>query len=336
VALVTIIEVAKHAMVSPAIVSRLLNGDETLRVSPETRVRVLKSVEELKYVPSYAARSLRMNIPSVISLLLPDTTSTLNANLLKGVEDGARTKDLGVNILRAEILEEGMDRVLKFIREGRTDGILLQIPDSIPDSIYGELEELSIPLVILNSVSEGALPTVVLDDDAAIRIAHDYLTSCGHVNIGFVGGLPSHYPAKRRAESFRSITNLKGLQSPGEWFTELGLTNEDGAKAADYFFALANRPTAVIVANVNAAMGFIAQAHRLGKSLPSDLSIIAIHDVPYAESTWPPLTTIAMPFYELGRRGVEMLFAGKGEVEHVSISDPAPELHVRESVAKLN
>lgn len=334
--MVTIVEVAKHAKVSPAIVSRLLNGDDTLRVSPETRVRVLKSVEELKYVPSYAARSLRMNIPSVISLLLPDTTSTLNANLLKGVEDGARSKDLAVNILRAEILEEGMDRVLRFIREGRTDGLLLQIPDSLPDSIYDELGELSIPLVILNSVSEGSLPTVVLDDAAAIKIAHDYLTENGHTRIGFVGGLDSHYPARRRSESFKAITKSKKLQTQSAWITSFGLTNEDGADAAQFFFDLEDKPTALVVANVNAAMGFIAQAHRLGMALPADVSIIAIHDVPYAESTWPPLTTVAMPFYELGRRGVEALFAEKGPVEHIVISDPAPKLQIRESVAKIN
>ena len=333
--MVTIIEVAKHAKVSPAVVSRVLNADDALRISDETRERVLASVAALKYVPRHAARSLRMNIPSVISLVIPDTTSTLNASLLEGVEFAARAKDLSVNLIRAEILDSGFSELLRFVREGRTDGLLVQIPDKKTIDIYLELEQLPVPVVLLNSVSSGDIPTIIMDDQTAVSIAMDYLVESGHTEIGFAGGFVSHDPALRRQLGFEKYIHEHKLKSEQAWITNFGLTNKEGFEAADYFLNLENKPTAVIVANVNAAMGFIAQAHREGFSLPGDLSIVAIHDVPYADATWPPLTTVEMPFYSLGLRGVELLLTSTDEIAHEIITTPSPKLHIRGSVQTL-
>ena len=333
--MVTIIDVAKSAEVSPAIVSRVVNGDETLRISPETRARVLAAVSEMHYAPSHAARSLRMNVPSVISLVIPDTTSTINSNLLRGVEDAARARNLAVNIVSAELLESGMETVLRFIKEGRTDGLLLQVPDKLPASIEKELGRLTTPLTLLNSSTSGSISTVALDDAAGVSVAYRHLVEMGHTKIGFVGGFPTHAPAKRRQKAYENLNKSHNLAQKPEWTTNLGLSNEAGVMAAEYFMKLKQRPTAVIVANVNAAMGFIAQCHRLGANLPQEMSIISIHDVPYAEATWPPLSAVAMPFYQLGFTGVEILFSNTGEAVHKVIKNPIPELRSRESVLDL-
>lgn len=333
--MVTIIDVAKAAEVSPAIVSRVMNGDESLRISADTRARVLKAVAEHKYAPSHAARSLRMNVPSVISLVIPDTTSTINSNLLRGVEDAARARNLAVNVISAEILETGMETVLRFIREGRTDGLLLQVPDKLPISVEKELSKFTTPLTLLNSSTSGNISSVVLDDAAGVEIAFNHLVEMGHSKIGFVGGFPTHGPAKRRQKAFEKLNARHGFRQNAEWTTNLGLSTDAGVLAAEYIMNLKKKPTAVIVANVNAAMGFIGHCHRLGTNLPKDMSIISIHDVPYAEATWPPLTAVAMPFYQLGFTGVELLFAENDQPAHKTIKNPPPELRMRESVQNL-
>jgi len=96
-------------------------------------------------------------------------------------------------------------------------------------------------------------------------------------------------------------------------------------------------PTAILVANVNAAIGALAEARSLGISVPDDVSVVALHDAWTAENTWPPLTTVRMPLYELGRRAAEAVFArmSGGAVSDVTVADVAPELIERESTASL-
>lgn len=332
----TILDVARAAKVSPAVVSRVVSGDSSLRISSETRARVLEAVERMQYAPRQAARSLRTNSPSVISLVIPDTTSTINRRLLQGVEDAAMDLKLAVNILSAELMNSALDTLVDFVRAGRTDGLLVQVPDLFPLSAEEKLASLNKPVVLLNSLNSGPLSTASLDDHAGVEVAFNHLLEMGHENIGFAGGQVGHGSAARRQVAFEQLCAEHGVKNSSDWITNFGLSNEDGALAARHFLELENAPTAVICANVNSAMGFIAQSHRLGATLPDQISLVAIHDVPYADATWPPLTTVAMPFYELGTKGVELLFGPKSKnVVHEVVRSPSPILKKRESVRKL-
>lgn len=329
--MVTISDVAKHAQVSPAVVSRVLNDDPSLRIGVETRARVLSAVEELDYVPRHAARSLRMHLPSVLSLVLPDATSAVHANLIRGVESAAFGRNLVINVLQAEHIVSEPDWLPRFVREGRTDGLLLQVPDLAPAGVFSGLSQLSVPVVLLNSIESGSLSTIVYDDRAGVRVGVEALVELGHHRVGYVGGPPSSRSAVRRKAAFEEVAAELGLAVRAEWKTDLGFTTENGRSAAAVLLNAADRPTGVFIANVNCAMGFIAEAHRMGADLPGDVSLVALHDVPYAEATWPPLTTVEMPNAALGSAAVELLFERQSEPRHITITDPAPLLHLRAS-----
>jgi LacI family transcriptional regulator len=97
-------------------------------------------------------------------------------------------------------------------------------------------------------------------------------------------------------------------------------------------------PTALFIANVNAAFGALAEARTIGVRVPEDVSIIAMHEAWSAENSWPPLTTVKMPLYELGTRAVQSLWArlhSGTTLEDLVVSDPPPHLIVRESTARL-
>lgn len=331
----TISEVARRAEVSPAVVSRVLNEDATLRISPETRARVLSAVEQLDYVPRHAARSLRMHLPSVISLVVPDSTSALWSEMVRGVEEAASERNLAVNLLRAEHMEREPGWLPRLVREGRTDGLLLQMPDRVAEEAFADLSALGIPLVLLNSIDRGALATVIFDDLAAVQTGLKALVELGHRRIGYVGGPIANSPARRRSSAFFAVAAKFGIEVQPEWITDFGFTTDDGRVAARAILGAENRPSAVLIANVNAAMGFIAEAHRIGSVLPDDLSMIALHEVPYAEATWPPLSTIEMPNAALGSAAVELLFDRGPEVKHVTITEPAPILHLRASTVAV-
>ena len=130
---------------------------------------MLSAVDELNYVPRHAARSLRMHLPSVISLVLPDATSAVHSELIRGVESVALARNLAINLLRAEHIVSEPEWLPRFVREGRTDGVLLQVPDLAEQGVFSVLAELGVPLVLLNSIDTGPLATIVYDDRAGIR-----------------------------------------------------------------------------------------------------------------------------------------------------------------------
>jgi len=94
-------------------------------------------------------------------------------------------------------------------------------------------------------------------------------------------------------------------------------------------------PTALVVANVDAALGVLAELHARGLRVPDDVSIVALHDVWYADAIWPPITTVKAPLNELGAAAVALLMDSQpsDEVVHRVVTNPAPQLTIRQSTA---
>ncbi|SED96360.1 LacI family DNA-binding transcriptional regulator [Ruania alba] len=328
-------DVAKRAGVSPAVVSRVYNGDPTLRISSDTRQRVLSAIEELNYVPRRAARALRMNLQSAITLVTPEPTSAMYTELIGGIERAALGRDLQVVVAGAETANQAPGWLTRMVDEGRTDGVLLQPTPATSDEQRAELMKLRVPVVtILSTDPQVHLPSVVLDDAQGIRVAVDHLIAHGHHRIGFLGGVPGFASADRRHDGFVHGLRAHGLRARSEWATDAGYLATDGRAAIRKLWTLSDRPTAVVVANVNAAIGALAELHLLGARLPEDLSIVTLHDVWYADAVWPPLTTVKLPLHELGIAAVEHLSQNTSTGE-TTIEDPKPQLIPRSSVQPL-
>lgn len=332
-------DVAALAGVSAATVSRVLASDERFRVRPETRERVLDAARQLDYVPSHAGRSLRTARSSAIAVAVPDVTSAVFAELTAGATEAATAHGLSLVLAKAEQLAAESDWISRVWGKGRVDGLILQIPDGAPPGLVESLARQELPVVLINSLGEGPLDTIVLDDDAAISVAVEHLVGLGHRDIGFIGGLPSNATSVRRRAGFMSALRERGLPVPGEaapseWMTDRGYGGHDGRTAAAHLLASPSLPTAVVVANLNAALGVLAEIHRSPLRVPDDMSLIALHDVWYADALWPPLTTVRMPLRELGAAAVRMLLDhDREEPVHAVVSAP-PVLIVRESTAR--
>jgi LacI family transcriptional regulator len=108
-----------------------------------------------------------------------------------------------------------------------------------------------------------------------------------------------------------------------------------GATAAAGLLQLTPRPTALVAANAVAAVGAMAAVRSQGLSVPEDISVVALHDIPQAAYLNPPLTTVRMPLAELGSRSVDMILTmiNGGQVGHVVVATP-PELIVRGSATR--
>jgi LacI family transcriptional regulator len=334
--MVKISDVAALAGVSPSAVSRVLSGDATLRVSEGTRARVLAAVRQLDYVPNHAGRSLRTSRSSTIALVVPDVTSAVFAELASGAEREAASRGLAIVLGRAESLGEaagGGDWLRRMVGEARIDGVILQLPDGEPTS---DLESLLIgqaPIVVINSVDSGPLSTIVLEDAEGIRVAFEHLRGLGHNRLGFVGGLPGSETGQRRERGFRAALADAGLTVDGRWITTLGYAGANGREAIEALLARGPLPTGLVVANLNAALGVLAAIHARGLRVPDDVSIVALHDVWYADATWPPITTVRMPLGALGAAAVTRVADGASDVTHTVIDAPSPQLVLRQSTA---
>lgn len=329
----TLSDVAQRAGVSISAVSRVLTDAPGARVSQQTRARIKAAAAELSYRPNFAGRALKSARTNVIALIAPDLTNALHAELVLGVEDEADRRGYMLLLGRAEDLQPGGEMISRLIGEGRVDGLLVQVGDTTTPKQLQELISANLPVIFMSSIAAGHPSGVVLQDEEGARIATQHLIDLGHHDIGLVGGLASTYTAKRRLAGFRGSMRGAGLPVNPSWVTNLGYRPDQGRAALRQIMSRPTRPTALVVSNVNAAIGALSEARREGLVVPDDLSIVSVHDAWTAENTWPPLTAVKMAMYELGRAAVSALYNrlhGLVVEDHI-VSDPVPRLIVRES-----
>lgn len=331
-----LVDVANAADVSISVVSRILNADPSLRVATKTRERVLAAAKELRYQPNHAARALRLSKNSAIALLTPDYANAIFSEIARGVEEEADIRNLSVLINRANAIESADGWLRRIVEEGRADGIILQAPDGVTKEGLEKLISGTLPIVLINSRDDSKLSHIIFDDAGAVELALEHLFSLGHEKIGFLGGEVSSPTGARRFAGFVSGMKRKKLAVNLEWVTRIGYTGVDGRKAVSQIFNKSNHPTALIVANANAALGALAQIHTLGLRVPEDISLVSIHDIWFADATWPPITAVKMPNYELGKLAIDMLLKQMetGIIEKIILTNPPNQLVVRSSTSK--
>lgn len=331
----TLSDVAERAGVSVSLASRVLSGAPSARARPETRQRIFAAAEELGYHPNFAGRALRLSRSNVIALVVPDVTNALFAELVAGVEEAAIKHDYVMLLARAEDMQPGGRTLERLVGEGRVDGVLLQAGDKVEPRDY--LNGSRAPVILIHARREGFAGTVTLDDEAGAQLAVAHLVSLGHQRIGLVNGPPATDTARRRETGFRQAMAVAGLRVNPKHVTRLGYDAGSGRSALAQLLKTPPPPTAVLVANINAAIGLLGEARSLGVAVPEDLSVVAMHDAWTATNTWPPLTTVRMPLHQLGYTAVESLHIALrgGNPGDVLIRNPIPELVLRESTRLL-
>jgi LacI family transcriptional regulator len=321
-------DVAAAAGVDTSVVSRVLSGDAGLNVRPETRRRVMDAVRSLDYRPNAAARTLKTARTMAIGMLLPDLANTVYAAIAQGAEQ--RAGAAGYVLLMAT----GSAAARRSILEDRVDGLLYAIATA--ENVDEVRPAATLPSLLVNRREPGAGPSVVCDDEAGAAAAVRHLVGLGHRRIAHIGGPQGVDTARRRLRGYRRVMDEHGLPAPPELVVESQFDELGGATAAARLLRLDPLPTAIVVANVTAAIGAMAAVRDAGLHIPRDISIIGFHDVPLAPYLAPPLTTVRMPLIELGSQAVDSVLAmidGR-EVSDVVVATP-PELVVRGSCASL-
>ena len=319
-------DVAAEAGVDTSLVSRLLSGDESLSVRPETEARVMEAVRRLGYRRNSAARALKTSRTMALGMVLPDLGNVIYAAIARGAEE--RASAAGYVLL----ITSGAVRLRTEVLEDRVDGLLYAIATA------GSVPVLNAPgappAILINRREPASGPSVIVDDEAGIALATTYLISLGHERIAHIAGPQSVDTARRRRRGFVGSMAAHGHEVPPGFIVEGQLDELGGATAANALLGLAPRPTAIVASNAMGAVGAMAAVRTRGLSIPGDISIVGLHDIPQASYLEPPLTTVRMPLSELGSRAVEVLLAmiDGAPGGDVMVTTP-PELIVRGSCA---
>lgn len=327
-------DVAQLAGVSRTTVSFVLNDVPGVKISEETRQRVLQAARQLNYYPTAAARSLASGKTHRIGLVLGEGQKRLSADaflptFLQGVTASVHRRGYLLVLQMAEDVPSH-EAYVQLIREQQVDGLILSGPRS-DDPLLIELAEDRFPLILHGRLQECVLPCVDVDNLAGGYQATTHLIGLGHRRIGFVSNAPLSYSGTQdRFAGYRQALAEHDIPLEKELVRTAAFLPETGQAAMEELLGLPQRPTAVFVASDVVALGAMSAIQKAGLTIPDDVAIVGFDDIFLAAHTQPALTTVRVPAYGLGWTAAEVLISVI-EGDEVSSVTLETELVVRDS-----
>ncbi|WOF23058.1 LacI family DNA-binding transcriptional regulator [Microbacterium betulae] len=293
-------DVARLAGVSGQTVSRVANGSP--RVDPVTRARVESAMAALGYRPNRTARALRTGRTGTIGVVVRTLASVGNTRMLEAVTSAASAREHAVLVVTLSEADDrtAADAAFGALNDHGVDGavVLNEATPTIHDAA-----DPGFPVVAVDAATSERFTAISSDHAGGAALATAHLLSLGHAAVHHVAGPRGAFAADERERGWRAALADAGIAAPaplrGDW---------TAATARRLGEALAADPavTAVFAANDQTALGVLHAAHALGRD---DLGVVGFDDVVDAADYWPPLTTVAQRFDELGAAAVDLLLA---------------------------
>jgi len=328
-------DVAKHARVSIATVSRTINRIPT--VDQQLADRVWKAIEELNYFPNTQARALVSGRTRLLGLLVSEITNPFFPELIDGFEQIAVANGYEILIGSTSYDVSRMATCIRRMLERQVEGVAI-MTFGIEQPLLEELSSRGIPMVFVDAGPAGPLMrALVVDYRKGIREGVEHLAGLGHRAIAFISGPLRQGSAQARRDAFIESIEEFGLTRNPEYVTEADHTLEGGMRATERLLSLRERPTAIMCSNDMTAIGALRVLARAGLSVPRDMSVIGFDDIHLAEFVYPPLTTVRMSRKDLAHGAFESLRSviEKTEGAHQRNWIVPTQLIVRESTASV-
>jgi LacI family transcriptional regulator len=301
----TIKDVAREAGVSPATVSRVLNGT---KVDPALEERVREAVERLGYRPSGVARSLRTKRTSVWGLVISEVRNPFFTEMIRAVEEVAQASGYFVVVCNTDHSVEKERRYLELIAAERMAGAIVS-PSSSLHSDLGPLRRQGVPVVLVDRTLPGdeEVDSVLVDSRQGAFDAVTHLIESGYRRIGCITGPLDTTPGAERLSGYRAALEHAGRRVLAELVREADFREDDGYRAAMGLLTARRPPDALFVGNNLMTLGSLRAINERGLRMPDEIGVVGFDDMPWAPLVQPPLSTVAQPIYELGRETATLL-----------------------------
>lgn len=323
-------DVALKAGVSHQTVSRVINNHPN--VSAKTRERVEAAIAELGYRRNSAARQLAMRRSESIGVVAHNLEQHGPTQVLHGIQEAARTAGYAVSSVDLpEVGANAIRETVEYHLSHQVDAIVLIAPQEEAVRAIEGLK-LEIPLVAIGDIGSASARSVGADQQRGGWLATRHLIDQGHRRIGHIMGPSDWLDAQARRRGWEAALAAAGLQQGpllvGDWSAESGYLA--GQQMID-----AGECTAIFVGNDQMALGVMRAAHERGLILPGQLSLVGFDNTPESGFYYPPLTTVAQDFPELGRRCVAMILEGISGADQLFSVRIQPQLIVRGSTGPV-
>lgn len=303
----SISDVAKLAGVSTATVSRVVSA-APYAVSPATRERVLDAARTLDYVPNALARGLHKSHIPVVGVIVHDITDPYFSELVRGVEDAATPAGSLVITCSSDRVAEREESYVRLLRSMRASTLIFAgsgldepiVNASIRRHVTA-MREYGAAVVHLSPHADGD-PDVGVDNEAGVAAMVVALAELGHRHIAFLAGPTSLFVARQRLAGYRRGLVEAGLAYDDRLVVSTPFDQEGGALAIDALLGGAAPFTAVGAANDLLALGALDRLAVRGRRVPDDVSVAGFDDIQTARMATPPLSTVRLPLYDIGRR----------------------------------
>jgi LacI family transcriptional regulator len=304
-------EVAALAGVSNATVSFVLNPDSGQTISAPTRERVLSAVAELGYRPDRAAQGLRTGRSATVGFVtLDDYFGAFAGPTIVGAHEAVMAHDSLLLIESASRDSRVTTESVEDLLARRVDGLIFAVEGTrkvvLPDGAR------SVPTVLADCfVADGSLPCVLPDEVTGGYESTKLLLELGHTRLAHLTGNPSAWATRARLRGFRRALKQAGLNPADQIVLSGNFHIDSGHDLTRRVLAAGDPPTAFLCGNDRMAVGCLLALQHEGLRVPDDISVMGYDDQhSLAAELRPALTTVRLPYYEMGRWAAEQLFDG--------------------------
>jgi LacI family transcriptional regulator len=275
-------------------------------VSHDARERIERVATRLQYAPNSAARSLITRRTHTIGVLLPDLYGEFFSEVIRGIDLVAQRSGYHMLVSSSHSEQQALEAALGAMR-GRVDGLIVMSPDLDQRTLRSSLAACPAVVLLNCAARTPGFDAIKIDNVGGAATMTRHLLGMGHRRIAFISGAAGNVDAEERRRGYRSALKAARvaldplLEIDGD-FTETG-----GYRAAKALARLSQRPTAIFAANDSMAIGALSALREAGVSVPEEVAVTGFDDIPIAQYTSPPLTSVRVPIIELGEHATERL-----------------------------
>lgn len=329
---VSLKSVARLAGVSVATVSRVLNGEDT--VKEDTRLLVQKAIKQTGYRPNRVAQRLRATRRSrkLIGLLIPDIQNPFYVDVIQGIEEYAYAHDSAVVIGNFSQDQKKEKLYIDILRSESVDGFIAAPTNGTDQYVEDLVRDGFVVVCIDRNLVNLDVDVVKVDNERGAFRATEHLISLGHRRIAHITGNPSIPTTQERIAGYTAALLKHGIEPDPSIILGKESNYVSGVELTGRLLDLETPPTAIFTANNLLTLGSLETIHGRGLQIPKDIAIVGFDDMYWATSLNPPLTAVRQPGREIGKRATELLFQRIADPSRPTVNlEMKTELMIRKS-----
>lgn len=304
----SIAEIAQICNVSKATVSRVINNSPT-GVGVETRQRVLKTIEELRYRPNTLARGVATSRSQMVGLIIPDVSNFFYPKIIRGVMDYLETKGYSVILGNSDYNPEREAKQLLSMIDKRVDGIILCSGVSNHEFL-ADFKKYNVPLALIGRTFDHSLSATSITGDNVKGSTKSaaYLLRGGNRRIAYVEGNPDTSGSRLRLEGYRKAHAIAGVPVDDNLILHGDYSIEYGQQVVLEMLDKKLEFDAIITGSDLIAIGIVNQLQACGLRVPQDVEVIGYDNIELASVVTPALSTVSKPHYRMAQHIAQQLF----------------------------